>query len=57
MRTQLQYADVTAIPEKNCENCALFIAPAAGANCGGCQLLKGPIAGNGYCISWAPKQT
>ncbi|NNE71896.1 MAG: hypothetical protein HKN29_16245 [Rhodothermales bacterium] len=57
MRDSLQYVDVTPDPEKNCLNCSLYLAAAEGAACGGCNLLKGPIAPNGYCISWAPAQT
>jgi len=55
MRTQLQYVAETADPAKNCANCALYILPEGNAPCGGCQLIKGPIAPNGYCVSWAPK--
>lgn len=57
MRNQLQYVDETPNPEQVCTNCALWVAPAEGASCGGCNLIKGPIAPNGYCISWAPQQT
>ena len=56
MRTQLQYAETTPDPAKDCTNCQLWIAQEAGAACGGCQLLKGPIAPKGYCISWAARQ-
>jgi hypothetical protein len=56
MRNQLQYVDVTANPEQACHNCALYLAAADGAACGGCNLLKGPIAPDGYCISWAAAQ-
>lgn len=57
MRNSLQYVDVTPDPEKNCLNCSLWLPQEEGAACGGCNLLKGPIAPNGYCISWAPAQT
>ncbi|MFT4604084.1 MAG: hypothetical protein ACI9W4_000804 [Rhodothermales bacterium] len=57
MRNSLAYVDVTPDAAKNCLNCSLYLAAAAGASCGGCNLLKGPIAPNGYCISWAPAQT
>ena len=57
MRNTLAYVDETADPAKNCLNCSLYLPAAAGAACGGCNLLKGPIAPNGYCISWAPAQT
>lgn len=57
MRGSLQYVDVTPDATKNCLNCSLYLAAEEGAACGGCNLLKGPIAPNGYCISWAPAQT
>lgn len=57
MRNSLAYVDDTPDPTKNCLNCSLYLAAAEGAACGGCNLLKGPIAPNGYCISWAPAQT
>lgn len=57
MRGSLQYVDETPDPAKNCLNCSLYLAAEEGAACGGCNLLKGPIAPNGYCISWAPVQT
>jgi hypothetical protein len=54
-RTNLQYVDKTADAAKRCDGCALYIAAAAGAACGGCNLIKGPIAPAGYCTSWVPK--
>jgi hypothetical protein len=57
MRPQLQYVAETPDASKPCDTCALYITPAAGAACGGCNLIKGPIAPKGYCVSWAPKQT
>jgi len=55
LRSTLQYVDKTANPDRHCSNCALFVAPADGASCGTCSLIKGPIAPGGYCSSWAPK--
>lgn len=54
-RTNLQYVDQTPDPTKRCDGCALYVAPAAGAACGGCNLVKGPIAPAGYCTSWVAK--
>ncbi len=34
---------------KKCSKCALFKAPAA------CNVVKGKISPNGYCIAFAPK--
>jgi hypothetical protein len=55
MRTQLQYVEVSTLPDKLCDNCQLWVVPAAGAACGGCQLIKGPIAPAGHCVSWAAR--
>lgn len=54
-RTNLQYVEKSADPAKKCSTCALFIAPAAGAACGGCNLVKGTINPEGYCTSWVTK--
>ena len=55
MRNQLQYVDASPDPEKLCSNCVLYTEPEAGAQCGGCTVVKGPIHPDGYCTSWAPK--
>ncbi len=54
-RTSLQYVDKTPDPAKPCDGCALYTQPAAGAQCGGCTVVKGPIHPKGYCSAWAPK--
>lgn len=56
MRTALQYVDETTIADKRCDNCQLYIEPEGDSPCGGCKILKGPIAPAGYCTSWAAKQ-
>ncbi|MEL6178713.1 MAG: high-potential iron-sulfur protein [Myxococcota bacterium] len=55
--TRTNYKYVANSPEaaKNCANCALYQAPKDGAACGGCTLVKGPIAPKGYCTLWAAK--
>ena len=53
MRTTLQYTDTSPMPDKDCENCVLYVQPAAGSNCGTCQTVKGPIHPLGYCTIWA----
>lgn len=55
MRESNAYVDVSPNKDKNCENCALYKPAAAGAACGGCNVLKGPIAPKGYCNLWAKK--
>ncbi|MBO6574598.1 MAG: high-potential iron-sulfur protein [Rhodothermales bacterium] len=57
MRDSLQYVDTTPEEGKLCSNCSLWLPAPEGATCGGCNLLKGPIHPDGYCISWAPAQT
>ncbi len=54
-RKNLQYVDNSPEPSKLCSNCALYIPAEAGAPCGGCNLIKGPISPNGWCTSWVPK--
>jgi len=55
MRNSLQYVDTSTTDGKTCANCALYIPAEEGAACGGCNLIKGPINPDGYCMSWAPK--
>jgi len=56
MRQTLQYVEASADPEKMCSNCQLYVAPEGDAACGGCQIIKGPIAPGGFCTSWSPQQ-
>lgn len=55
MRQTLQYVDVSPKPDQLCSNCQLYVEATGGASCGGCQIIKGPIAPGGYCTSWAQK--
>ncbi|NND70126.1 MAG: hypothetical protein HKN43_00965 [Rhodothermales bacterium] len=55
-RSSLQYVDETPNPDQRCDNCQLYVMPEGDSACGGCQIIKGPIAPAGYCISWAAKQ-
>lgn len=55
MRESLKYVDATPDPAKPCDGCQLYVAAAAGAACGSCSLVKGPIAPKGYCTSWVKK--
>ena len=54
-RTTFKYVDVSADPAKICSKCALYKAPEGGAACGGCQVVKGPVAPGGNCMSFAVK--
>jgi len=49
----LNYVEESPEPNKNCANCQLYQQEKYGAGCGGCQLFPGPVAGEGYCSSWA----
>ena len=51
-RASLEYVDKSATPGQLCSNCRFYNAPAAGADCGGCQLFQGPVAPGGWCKSW-----
>lgn len=55
VRDNFKYVDKTADAAKHCANCQFHIPPASANDCGGCQLFKGPVKDEGYCISWAPK--
>lgn len=54
-RTVNKYVDVSPMKDKDCLNCALYVPAPAGAECGGCTVVKGPISPKGYCIIWAAK--
>ena len=51
-RQAVNYVDESPQTDKFCANCRFFKQPAAGAVCGGCEIVKGPIAPVGYCNAW-----
>lgn len=53
IREQLQYVAQSEKAEQVCKNCRFWLPAQPGDNCGGCQLIKGPIHPNGWCASWA----
>ena len=53
--TTSKYVDVSTDATKTCDGCQLYIAAKAGAACGGCSVVKGPIAPKGTCNLWAKK--
>ena len=53
-RGVLKYQDQSPEPAKNCANCLQFVAAAEG-QCGTCKVVKGPVAPQGYCTTWAAK--
>jgi hypothetical protein len=48
-KAQFKYVAKSTIPGKKCSGCALFKPPSS------CQVVKGKISPNGYCIAYAPK--
>ena len=52
VRDEFEYVAETPIPEERCDNCALWIEPEPGSECGGCQIMAGPIHPGGYCTAW-----
>jgi hypothetical protein len=51
-RESLKYVSKTPDAAKRCDGCSLYIP---GSPCGGCKVVKGPIAAEGWCSAWAPK--
>ena len=52
--TAVQYKEKSELPDSTCTNCILF-TPGEGGR-GKCALfLKGTVAAEGHCISWAAK--
>ncbi len=54
-RKALGYVSVSAVPDKQCDSCKLWVPAAEGKDCGGCLLFAGPIAAEGNCTYWAPQ--
>lgn len=48
-KKQYKYQDKPGPGGKKCSGCALFKPPAS------CQIVKGKISPNGYCIAYSPK--
>ena len=56
VRKNFDYVFKTPYPDKRCDNCKLWIAPAPGKVCGGCRIIKGPINPGGHCTAWVPAE-
>lgn len=54
-RDDANYLNRAPDPTRACEKCALFVAPPSENACGGCSVVKGPIAAKGTCNLFAPK--
>lgn len=50
-----QYKEKTEKDGQMCSNCQLNIVPKEEGGCYGCQLFKGPVQENGWCVSWVKK--
>lgn len=55
-RSALGYIAKTETEGQNCTNCNFWVAQEGDSPCGGCQLMKGPIAPEGWCKSWFEKK-
>jgi hypothetical protein len=55
LREHLAYVERSPHGEaKRCAGCHFFEAAGPG-DCGGCQILNGPVNPEGHCSSWAPR--
>lgn len=54
-RTTLQYTDRAPDKERQCERCQYWQPPSDPAQCGACQLVKGPIHPHGFCTAYLKK--
>jgi hypothetical protein len=54
-RTTFKYEEVASDKAKLCNTCNFWVPEEEGQVCGGCTLVKGPIAALGSCISWVAK--
>ncbi len=54
-RTTFKYETVATDKTKLCNTCEFWEPEAEGETCGGCTLVKGPIAALGSCTSWVAK--
>jgi hypothetical protein len=54
-RNALQYTDKSPHADKHCKDCNLYLPAADASQCGGCQVVKGPIHPNGYCTAFVKK--
>ena len=55
MRDSLEYSDAAPDAKQSCSGCSYFQAQKAGAACGNCEVLHGPVSAQGHCVSWTKK--
>ena len=51
-RKSLKYADSSDKEGQLCDNCQYWEPPKNEGECGGCQVVPGPIHPKGWCSSW-----
>jgi hypothetical protein len=56
MRESLEYADAASDPKQACNGCSFFKPAKAGASCGPCEVLGGPVDAKGHCVSWTKRE-
>lgn len=54
-RSALSYTDRAPEKERRCDLCTYWQPPKDAAECGGCQLVKGPIHPHGFCTAFSAK--
>jgi hypothetical protein len=54
VRESLKYTDESPKSDQFCDNCALWKPAKSENECGGCQIMAGPIHPKGWCTAWAP---
>jgi uncharacterized paraquat-inducible protein A len=55
MRESLEYTDKAADAQRVCNGCSFFKAEKPNAGCGHCEVLGGPVAAAGHCVSWTKR--
>lgn len=54
-RKALGYVNESPLPDKQCDNCKLWVPAKEGKDCGGCLLFAGPVSPGAHCTYWADK--
>ena len=54
-REAFGYVKESSMPDKQCDNCKLYIPPKENQKCGGCLLFAGPVFAGGYCAQYEPE--
>lgn len=54
LRQRLEYVDQTPFAGKVCSDCQHYVPPKPGEACGGCKVIPGKIAPNGYSKLFTP---